>query len=214
MKKIILVLPLLLLTGCQAAQSIGTSLSELNLPHFDAGRDGRTTMIPQGNCPSVARVAELSSMYQFIHPKIPNNEELVGVAHLSRVTSTCGKTGKNLTLNLALDFGGVLGPRGRIRAGDKPSFTYPYFVAVTNSKNQILAKEIYALTLAYDADDTQLRQTETFTQMVPLDGDDPRSYRLLIGFQLAPDEVAYNRTLPDDQLGKDLDIITVVPTGR
>lgn len=210
MKPILITLMTLALSGCTAVDQMGTTLGNLDFPDFGDGLS-RSSLTRNGNCPSVARVAELSSLYQFPLPSRPDVNDKISEVHIARVDATCKKQGKALKLDLTVDFSGALGPKGRMRTGDKPSFAYPYFVAVTNAQNKILAKDIYAAPFGYDTDDTQLMVSERITQMVPLSGENPGTYRVLVGFQLSPDEVAYNRTLPDDQLGKNLSAITVVP---
>jgi hypothetical protein len=210
MKQILILLVTTALSACTAFDQMGTSLGDLGFPDFGDGTS-RSSLTRNGNCPSVARVAELSSMYQFPLPSRPDVNDKISEVHIAHVDATCKKQNNVLKLDLSIDFSGALGPKGRVRAGDKPSFAYPYFVAVTNADNQILAKDIYAAPFGYGADDTQLMISERITQMVPITGGNPGTYRVLVGFQLSSEEVAYNRTLPDDQLGKNLSVITVVP---
>ncbi len=194
----------LLLSGCQTTERGGGFMSSFDLPRFNAEKDGRVTIIPQGDCPAVSRVAELSSLYQFANPARPVEGAKISESHITRVTSACRKVGNNLKLDINVGFDGGLGPKGRIRAGDKPSFAYPYFIAITNERNQILSKEIFAVSFNYDSASTLQAQSETLSQLVPLSGEDPRTYRILIGFQLSPEELAYNRRLPETELGKSL----------
>lgn len=209
----LLLLPALVLAlpGCETTQGSGGFLPSFDLPIFNPEKEGRVTVIPQGDCPAVSRVAELSSLYQFINPVRPSPDTEISESHITRIASKCGKTGGNLKLDIHVTFDGGLGPKGRIRPGDKPSFAYPYFVAITNDRNQILSKEIFAVSFSYD-DKTNLQmQSETLSQIVPLGGEDPKTYRILIGFQLAPEELAHNRKLPETELGK---VLTVSSTTR
>jgi hypothetical protein len=210
-KNILLAVVALALGACSTLEGARTSLEGLDLPDFKWG-EGRTTTIPQGQCPAVARVAELSSLYQFTNPAQPMPTAAISTAHLSRVDSVCTKQGGNIKISLALQFSGALGPAGRMRPTDRAAFVYPYFVAIIDPQNNIVSKEIMALSMAYDAQVNQLRQTETMTQLLPLDGIAANRYRILVGFQLGRDEVAYNRTLADDQLGVDL-VQTSISTG-
>lgn len=211
----LLVLPLATfgLSACQTMDDVGGALSSFELPIFDAEREGRVTVIPQGNCPAVSRVAELSSLYQFGNPARPSNAAEISEAHITRVTSKCNKVGSNLKLDINVTFDGGLGPKGRISPGDKPSFAYPYFIAITNERNQILSKEIFAVSFSYDSKGQTQMQSEALSQMVPLGGDDPKTYRILIGFQLSPEELAYNRKLPEQELGKSLTVSTKMAGG-
>lgn len=207
----LLFVPLIALAGCQTLERAGSFIPSFDLPSFNPEKEGRVTIIPQGDCPAVSRVAELSSLYQFANPARPSDSARISESHITRVTSKCTKTRGNLRLDINVTFDGGLGPKARARPGDKPSFAYPYFVAITNDKNQILSKEIFAVTFDYDAKSNMQMQSETLSQMVPIAGDDPKTYRILIGFQLSPEELAYNRKLPEDDLGKSLTVSAVAP---
>lgn len=198
MKQLFLILPLILsLSACQTMNHVGSSLG--------AGDIGPITTIPQGDCPGVSRVAELASLYQFATPTAPTPDQEISQAHITRVDVACGTSGGTLVLDLTLGVEGSVGPRGRNVPTEKPSFIYPYFVTLLDSSNKILFKDIHAVSLNYDAQLDQSRQIETVQARVPLEslnGAIPRNMRILVGFQLAPNEIAYNRTLPTDQLGK------------
>lgn len=208
---ILLPLTTFALAGCQTMEGAGGFLPSFDLPSFDPEKEGRVTIIPQGDCPAVSRVAELSSLYQFTNPARPGPASEISEAHITRVTSKCGKSGGNLKLDINVTFDGGLGPKGRIRPGDKPSFAYPYFVAITNDRNQILSKEIFAVSFSYDTKGMLQMQSESLSQVVPLAGEDPKTYRILLGFQLSPEELAYNRRLDDSELGKSLTVSTKTP---
>ena len=203
-------LALLMLAGCQTMDQVGASLASLKMPDLGLSGSDRVTVIPQGDCPAVSRVAELSSLYQFANPARPSAATKLSEAHITKVSSRCAKQSGNLKLDVTINFDGGVGPKGRISPGDKPSFAYPYFVAITNDKNQILSKEIFAVSFSYDSSSNLQMQSETLTQIVPLAGADPRTYRILIGFQLSPEELAYNRKQPQEELGKSLTISTNV----
>ncbi len=209
MKQLFLILPLILsLSACQTMNHVGSSLG--------VGDIGPVTTIPQGDCPGVSRVAELASLYQFATPTAPAPDQEISQAHITRVDVACGTSGDTLVLDLTLGVEGSVGPRGRNVPTEKPSFIYPYFVTLLNAGNSILFKDIHAVSLNYDQGLNQSRQIETVQARVPLaslKGSAPRNMRILIGFQLAPDEIAFNRTLPTDQLGKQIAPVDPVNMG-
>ena len=168
---------------------------------------GSMTSGSSNGCPSISRVAELSSLTQFINPEKPSDSTRVSEVHVTRVTSTCDRKRGTLKLDMTLNFEGALGPKGRIHAGDKPSFSYPYFIAVTNAQNQILSKEVFAVNFSYDNKSNLQVQTEDITQMIPLEGTAPADMRIMVGFQLSNEELTYNRSLPSSELGKSLTMV-------
>jgi hypothetical protein len=168
---------------------------------------GSMTSGSSNGCPSISRVAELSSLTQFVNPEKPGDGARVSEVHVTRVTTTCDRERGALKLDMTLNFEGALGPKGRIHAGDKPSFSYPYFIAVTNTQNQILSKEVFAVNFAYDNKSNLQVQTEEITQMIPLAGASPADMRIMVGFQLSNEELTYNRKLPASELGKSLTMV-------
>ena len=93
-----------------------------------------------------------------------------------------------------MDFAGTLGPQARAASGQKPFFSHPFFVAITSDNGDILAKEIFAASLTYPAGADSQTYTERLRQVIPIDNRDRgANYKVLVGFQLTPDQLAYNR---------------------
>jgi hypothetical protein len=99
---------------------------------------------------------------------------------------------KSVTVDLKVNFDGRLG------AGSDPAqrayFSLPFFVAVMEPGGNILAKEVFAATLAYPSGAQKQTYTENLRQIIPIANTarGPR-YKVKIGFQLSPDQLKYNR---------------------
>jgi predicted small secreted protein len=206
-----LVFTFLLLTSCQTLDGIGSDLSTAWTKSGEAlssitARDvtnetpaEKAAVTPEGDvpCPPVKVMDELRTMIEFKDLSKPTAETETGRLTMGEVTARCDTLGGDLAVHLDIKVDGKLGPKARIKATDKPSFAFPYFVAVTGPQGGVLAKEIFAASTTYDAKQETLSQTEAITQHIPLadDGTIP-AYSILIGFQLSEEQLTFNRTQP------------------
>ncbi|MCB1783930.1 MAG: hypothetical protein KDI13_08025 [Alphaproteobacteria bacterium] len=165
----------------------------------------RTDMLLASPCPQVEIVDDLSSLSDFPEGKSGSDANLVSKIDIQNAESTCKLGSNTATVDLKVVFKGTLGPRAKVRATDKPFFTYPYFVAVTTPSGKIMAKEIFAASMTYNGKEKTHTYYENLRQIIPiLNKDVARQYRILVGFQLSPDQLAYNREhmIPSDKAEK------------
>lgn len=167
---------------------------ELALPGIE------TRVASRASCPDVRIVEDLNRLYQFTDPAKPRDNQAVSTIYMTGIDDTCSMVNNNIAVDMTLTFAGTIGPRGRTRAGDKPSMAYPYFIAITNARGQIIAKDVFAVTMSYDTDVQNLTRTEQIRQLIPTSGGNPGSYRILVGFQLSEQELAHNRATAAKQI--------------
>ena len=165
---------------------------------------GNTTPITNANrtsedllkttCPKVQIVDDLSSLSDFIDPNKPNKKNLISRIDIDSAESTCKLASKSVIVDLKLVFNGKLGPKGRSNANEKPFFSYPFFVAVTAPNGEILAKEVFAASMTYNASEDSHSYFEKMRQIIPIKSKSSANrYSVLIGFQITPDQLSYNR---------------------
>jgi len=152
------------------------------------------------NCPNVRIVADLNQVHQFGEGQSPAPHNEISTVRMQAVDTQCKIAKNNMAIDMNIAFAGDLGPKGRTRAGDKPSFAYPYFVAITNNQGSIIGKEVFALTMNYSGKSNSETRIEQVRQMIPLRDKDYRNYKILIGFQINDQELAYNRALPPEYM--------------
>lgn len=151
---------------------------------------------PVNYCPEVRIVTDLNQVHQFTDAAKPAPNQAISSIRMSSVEKDCRVEDQNMVIDMTLSFEGKAGPKARTKPADKPSFAYPYFIAITNNQGSIIAKEIFAVTMAYEKGKDSRSFTETVRQVIPL-GDAPlKNYKVLIGFQLTEQELAYNRATP------------------
>jgi len=112
-------------------------------------------------------------------------------AEMSQAKLECNYDRDNNRLTVDIAFA-VKAARGPAAAGADPQLDY--FVAVVDADNNVISKTVY-----HGQPDMEGRTTNVYTQNVanfpvPLAMDKrPSDYEVLTGFQLTPDELAYNR---------------------
>jgi hypothetical protein len=75
-----------------------------------------------------------------------------------------------------------------------PGAGYRYFVAVADPEGGIIAKQEFDTSVSFPQAQRRAGSIEELTQTIPVaDGARPGDYRILIGFQLTPDQLQYNR---------------------
>ena len=188
---------LLLIIGftLNACQSIKATMDEVKNFSFSnmADHEEKRSAELISPCPTVKIVDELSSLSEF-QGGVMEEPMLISRVNLTQAESACDFKNDHVAIDLKLAFEGMLGPKAKIQNTDKPFFSYPFFVAVTDDDNEVLAKEVFAASITYDRDEQIHMYFEKLRQLIPIESEvEARSYTVLIGFQLSPDQLSYNR---------------------
>lgn len=186
----------LLLSACQTFEGMledAHDVTEGNI--YVAGATGKTPeKLLKSPCPQVQIVDDLSSISDFSNPRKQAKNNLVSRVDLKSAQSTCKLSSKTAIIDLKLLFNGKLGPKGRKKASEKPFFSYPFFIAVTTPTGKIMAKEIFAASITYSSDEKEHTYSENLRQIIPIKSkNQANNYHVLIGFQVTPEQLAYNR---------------------
>lgn len=195
-------LPLALLClglgGCQTLETMksdfSSAMNDQKPPpgHEIITEDGIS--MSSNPCPLVQIVDELSSLSEFSPADSTSTDNLVSRVTLSQVDSACSFKGNLVSVDLKLAFEGVLGAKAKINKNDKPYFAYPFFLAVTDPKGVVLAKDVFAASMTYDRADSTHTYYEKLRQLIPIQSrEQAASFKIMIGFQLDYDQLKYNR---------------------
>jgi hypothetical protein len=197
-------------TMSQSVDTVKQKVSGISMPDFSNMFTVQKDNAPIP-CPPVTLVEELRAVHQFENPVQPKPGEQISNAYFDSVSAQCTRTGNNLVMQIALNLRGDLGVANK--KSQRPSFSYPYFIAVMDPNGNILAKEIFASNLSYDSGSMASGQSESIREIIPLaDGVNPESYSVMIGFQLSDSELAYNRSLMSAQLPPSMTPVAPVPS--
>jgi len=203
-RRIIFLLPILLLTACQTWTAAKNDISQIisppatrEIPPSTENPDAPMAAMAAGvtvPCPSVRIMDDLKNAIEFTDMAHPSDKTEVGRLSMSDIQVTCQSASAGMVAEITIHFEGTLGPKARWKDGDEPSFAYPYFVAVTNPQGTVLSKEIFAASVSYGAQENALRQVETISQALPGNAlETPALYTIVLGFQLSDEQLAHNR---------------------
>ncbi len=183
-----------LVSGCQAMDGLKQDISALDLPSLSLDNTPTAELTYEGTCPRVEAVEDLSSLSDFTDHERMSDANLISRAKIAKIDTSCSYDERAVTIDLKMVFTGLLGPNGRIRAGDKPYFSYPFFVAVASPGGEILAKEVFAASMTFPPGEDLQTYYENMRQIIPIESQDRGArYKILVGFQLNPDQLAFNR---------------------
>jgi hypothetical protein len=141
-------------------------------------------------CPRVTIVRDAAEVTRFREGGGRDLTDVKSRARLMDFTGGCEYDRNGVTVNLNLVVGAERGPA----AARDANGTYRYFVAITDPGGQIVAKREFDTTIDFSPNVGRGGSVEELTQQIPLaEGASAASYDVLVGFQLAPEELAFNR---------------------
>ncbi len=174
----------------QGFHSITDSVAEI----VDVNEEKKKLPVYDGTCPGVSVRPDLRRLVEFYDDSNPSESTRVSEITILDVKNTCRVEKDMLVMQIDLSLTGKTGPRARMKPGDKPSFAYPYFVAVTDPKGTVLSKEIFAAPVSYEANQNEFSKVESIFQNMPFpDASVGQIYNVIVGFQLTPEQLAYNQ---------------------
>jgi len=149
-------------------------------------------LISQGACPKVEIVEDLSLVYDFMMGAEKTPQNLISSAKINEAHAMCDYGLQSITMDTKIQFLSQMGGSSRGRT----SFDYPFFVAVTVDNGEILAKEIFPKSVEHSDAHPTKPYAQDVRQIIPLkDGYDGSRYKVLVGFQVNSEQLAFNREL-------------------
>ncbi|MEJ0062936.1 MAG: hypothetical protein WDO70_06980 [Alphaproteobacteria bacterium] len=145
---------------------------------------------PDRQCPQIAAVRDLAQIADFGREE-PRRSELVAAAKIDRVDGDC-KFSDGGGIDVVLD-AKMLAERGPKLGVDRVEF--PYFVALVTPADIPVRKQNVAVVFKFSGDDRRADSTEKLHVTIP-NADDGKGWRVLVGFQLTPEQLAFNRGEP------------------
>ncbi len=149
-------------------------------------------------CPKLTIAAELSKAPQFEDITAIKSDGILAMNSMTATGQSCRVENGTVTVDIALNFTAALGQAGEKAAenGQDGFYTYPYFLAVVDPSGTIVAKDVFAVTMAFKPTDKQVSNTENLKQAIVLPNAEtaPGQYSLLAGFQLNINELDYVRS--------------------
>lgn len=173
-----------------------SKLTQPQTTHTEGEKENALNSVKADNqCPEIVIDPQFDSLSEYDDMKKPSESNLISKASLTGITSNCkvSADAQMLEMRLDLKIESALGAKARRTDNDRPFFAYPYFIAVMGSDGEELAKEIFAASITYGAEQDKLSLFETINQQLPLndDGSLP-GYEVHIGFQLTDEQLFHN----------------------
>jgi hypothetical protein len=145
-------------------------------------------------CPVTAVLSDATTVTK-LRPGTPaglhDPANVVFTAEMSQAMLDCDYDRSANRLTVGIEFA-IKASRGAAAQGPEPQLDF--FVAIVDADNNIISKNVF-----HGQPEMRGRATNTYTQSVenfpvPMAMDKrPYDYEILTGFQLTPDELAYNR---------------------
>lgn len=187
---------ILILPGC--AETVDGMVDDVNrgleIGRAEArGLKGSDRLLTD-SCPAIQIVDDLGTLSDFTDENRMILENMITEIKIQKGKSGCELANSSATVDMTLKFVGTLGQKARQKPSDKPFLTYPFFVAVTGPNGKIMAKEVFAISMSFEPGETTRTHTEYLRQIIPIKGPEVAfQYQVLVGFQLSPEQLAYNR---------------------
>lgn len=174
--------------------SLTNSVASIAQP--DANAERKKMPAYDGTCPPVSVRPDLKRLVEFTDEEKPTDSTKMSEVTINGVTNTCRVENGTIVMQIDIALYGQTGPKARVKPSDKPSFAYPYFIAVTDQTGNVVSKEIFAASLAYGANQKDINQTESVFQNIPVpDKEAGQNFNVIVGLQLTPQQLAYNQDI-------------------
>lgn len=146
---------------------------------------------PPPPCPRVSIISEGQRVTQFRPGPGRDITDIALEAQISGFEDSCTFTDKNqIVVTTALL--GLVATRGPASQGEIVG-DVPFFVAVINRDQQIIAKEEFSTRFAFRQGVRTVTITEELVQRLPLNGRSSRDYEIMIGLQLTTEQLEFIR---------------------
>ena len=144
------------------------------------------------DCPTITGVTDAAVATVFRPGAPPDPANVLYTVELAGVQNTCEVDKKERTSDASLD---ISFRATRPPSGTEAHFTVPYFVAVTEGSQRILAKRTYAVRIDFAPGQTTAMARDTIgsTHLNVARGKHPYDYQVLVGLQLTRAQLDYNR---------------------
>lgn len=140
-------------------------------------------------CPRAIIVHEASRLVAFRPGAGRDMTDVLFEARLPRISVACDRDDNVVTVDSRV---AMIAERGPANTNRKARIRY--FVAVVDSAQRILNKGEFETELEFPTNVNRGQTSEELTQRIPIaSGAQARDYTIMVGFQLTPEQLAYNR---------------------
>lgn len=145
---------------------------------------------PAAACPRGVIPADAATITRFRDGPGRDLIDVVNEGEIQNILVQCKYDKKVIDVDLQVAIAASRGPADRTGAAD-----FEYFVAVVDPNEKILTKQPFKVHFAFTDNRNHLGMVDQLVPKIPVP--DPMKgpqYQIVVGFQLTPDELAWNRS--------------------
>ncbi len=140
-------------------------------------------------CPNAAILEAPGELVRFADGTRAGPENVLFRTKMNQVSGVCDFDENTIDMELSV---AMEANRGAANTDGKAQFTF--FIAVIDRDRKILMREDFPLIAVFERDDDDVKFSENLTLEIPRqEGFAPTDYSVYLGFEMTPDELAYNR---------------------
>ncbi len=140
-------------------------------------------------CPNAAVLEAPGELVRFKEGAATGPENVLFRTKMKYVSGVCDFDEKSIDMELSV---AMEAKRGAANADGKAQFTF--FIAIIDIDRKILMREEFPLIAVFEKDDDDINFAENLTLTIPRrEGLSPTDYTVYLGYEMTPEELAYNR---------------------
>lgn len=145
---------------------------------------------PDAACPRGVIPADAAKVTHFRDGPGHDLIDVVNEGEIQNILVQCTYDKKVINVDLQVAIVASRGPADRTRVAD-----FEYFVAIVDPQDKILAKQPFKVHFEFKDNRNHLGTVEQLVPKIPVEDvlKGPQ-YQIIVGFQLTPDELAWNRS--------------------
>jgi hypothetical protein len=141
-------------------------------------------------CPRASIINDGASVTRFRDGPGRDLTDVTMQAEIVDIAVECDYDRRGVDVALQVAIAATRGPADRSRAAD-----FDYFVAVADPQRNILAKEVFRVQFKFAPNEQRVGTVDEIEPRIPLKSRaDGVEYQIIVGFQLTPEEIEWNRT--------------------
>jgi len=153
------------------------------------GSDGSVGEGEVGRCPQTAILDDPSQIVRFKPDTDKGPGDLLFHTRIKTFAGECEFDEKEIALDLRIAMETLRGP-----ANEKSEAGFTYFVAVLGTDKKVLVRQRFPLLVKFESTEMRMDFTEAVTVYIPRrKGDSTSDYLVYLGYEMTPEELAYNR---------------------
>ncbi len=140
-------------------------------------------------CPATAILDDAGELVRFTAASPKGPGDVAFTARMKYISGVCQVDEKDVVMELNTLMEAKRGP-----ANESGQVKFAYFVAILGKDKTVLTRTKFPMIAKFQKRETKLDFSDAVTVTIPRkEGDVPKDYIVYIGYEMTPDELAYNR---------------------